>query len=953
MVEVGDINTNLSMNFLQNTISLLILLLSVSIVNLEAQNVTVEGKIIDKISSETLPGASTMLLQKNDSTLYKFGVTNSEGKFNLKGAKPGEYILQVSFIGYNTYYKKIELKSETPLLNLGTISLTVKAEMLKGVEVVEEIIPMAIKGDTIEYDADAFKTQPEATVGDLLKKMPGVEVDKSGTVKAQGEEVKKVLIDGKEFFGDDTKMATENLPADMVKKVQVYDDMSEMSKMTGIDDGNRTKTINLKLKKDRKKGVFGNVNTGGGSTALATGDLNDETGLYNGKFNVNKFTEKMQLSTLGMLNNTNEQGFSYRDYINFVGGGVNAFAGGGGFGQLNTGGILIGGNTNDGFTKTAAGGANLNYDFTPASTFSINYFYNQADKDMNRTIERQNISDSSSFNTFQNEIQNQFDKNHRFNLKYKQQIDSTQDLTISGNLTYSEGTSISISNNKSTTNKGIFLNESNTNNSTVGENISGTGTITYGKRFQKKGRSVVTNFSAGSSSNEKKYNIFSSNSFAAIPPNLPFTNTTDQFQFENNDQFNYEGKISYNEPLGKGKYVELSYERKNYDNSYLKDFFDIISPNSEIFNTNLSLSYDNSFVYDNYGLNLRFAKGKSNFVVGGASQRSVLDGEIKSTATKINQTEWNLLPKAQWNYNFNTSTRFVFNYFTNVNQPTLQQLQPTLDNSNPLYLYQGNPDLNSEYRHTASLRVMSFSQFSFVNIFANITGSYTKDKITNAQSLNNQFIQTTTPINVDDDYFLSGYLYFGSPIRPLKAKINIRLNSSISRSILFINTQKNDLERLANGFDINLENRNKDVVDIKAGTKFSITNTTYSESTNLNQSFLSTVYYSELIINIKKTWTFSTELDYTQYSGDQFANNPDIPILQASLSKRFLKGNAGLLKLTVYDIFNENVGINRTSNSNYIEDERVNTLSRYFLISFTYKISRFGGKKKKEAETSN
>jgi len=367
----------------------------------------------------------------------------------------------------------------------------------------------------------------------------------------------------------------------------------------------------------------------------------------------------------------------------------------------------------------------------------------------------------------------------------------------------------------------------------------------------------------------------------------------------------------------------------------------------------LSLSYDNSFVYDNYGLNLRFAKGKSNFVVGGASQRSVLDGEIISTATKINQTEWNLLPKAQWNYNFNTSTRFVFNYFTNVNQPTLQQLQPTLDNSNPLYLYQGNPDLNSEYRHTASLRVMSFSQFSFVNIFANITGSYTKDKITNAQSLNNQFIQTTTPINVDDDYFLSGYLYFGSPIRPIKAKINIRLNSSISRSILFINTQKNDLERLANGFDINLENRNKDVVDIKAGTKFSITNTTYSESTNLNQSFLSTVYYSELIINIKKTWTFSTELDYTQYSGDQFANNPDIPILQASLSKRFLKGNAGLLKLTVYDIFNENVGINRTSNSNYIEDERVNTLSRYFLISFTYKISRFGGKKKKEAETRN
>lgn len=940
------------MNYFQKSIFLFILLLSVSFVNMEAQNVAIEGKITDKVSSETLPGATVMLLQKNDSTLYKFGVTNPEGKFNLKGAKPGEYILQVSFIGYNTYYKPIELNAENPTLNLGNIALTTKAETLKGVEIVEEIIPMAIKGDTVEYDADAFKTQPEATVGDLLKKMPGVEVDKSGTVKAQGEEVKKVLIDGKEFFGDDTKMATENLPADMVKKVQVYDDMSEMSKMTGIDDGNRTKTINLKLKKDRKKGVFGNVTVGGGSTALATGDTKDETGLYNGKFNVNKFTEKMQLSTLGMLNNNNEQGFSYRDYINFVGGGANAFSGGGGFGQLNTGGIPIGGNSNDGFTKTTAGGANLNYDFTPTSIFSINYFYNQADKDVNRTIERQNISDSSSFNTFQNEFQNQFDKNHRFNLKYKHKIDSTQDLTISGNFVYSEGNSITIANSKSTSSEGFLLNQSNTNNNTIGENISGTGTITYGKRFKKKGRSVVTNFSAGSSSNEKKYNIFSSNSFATIPPNAPIISTTDQFQFENNDQFNYEGKISYNEPLGKGKYIELSYERKNYDNTYLKDFFDIVSPNNEIFNNNLSLSYNNSYVYDNYGINLRFNRGKSNFVVGGASQRSVLDGEIKSTQTKINETEWNLLPKAQWNYNFNTSTRFVFNYFTNVNQPTLQQLQPTLDNSNPLYLYQGNPDLNSEYRHTASLRVMSFSQFSFVNIFGNLTGSYTKDKITNAQLLNNQFVQTTTPINVDDDYFFSGYLYFGSPIRPLKAKINIRLNSTFTKSILFINTQKNDLERFSNGFDVNLENRNKDIFDIKAGTSFSITNTSYSESTNLNQSFLSTIYYSELSINIKKTWTFSAKFDYTQYTGDQFANNPDIPILQASLSKRFLKGNAGLLKLSVYDIFNENVGINRTSNFNYIEDERVNTLSRYFLLSFTYKISRFGGKKKKEAETS-
>lgn len=941
------------MNFLQKLIILIVVLIAYSFNTIVAQTISVEGKIADKTSSETLPGATAMLLQKNDSTLYKFGVTNAEGKFSLKGAKSGEYILQISFIGYNTFYKNVELKAEQPVLQLGNIELTTKAALLKGVEIVEEIIPMTIKGDTVEYDADAFKTQPDATVGDLLKKMPGVEVDKNGTVKAQGEEVRRVLIDGKEFFGDDTKMATENLPADMIKKVQVYDDQSEMSKMTGIDDGNRTKTINLKLKKDRKKGVFGNLTTGGGATALLD-DKTKEKGLYNSKFNINKFTENMQLSTLGMINNTNEQGFSYRDYINFVGGGASAFGGGGGgggFGGINTGGVPIGaGNANDGFTKTTAGGANLNYDFTPAITLSVNYFYNQSDKDVTRTAQRQNISDSSDFNTFQQEFQNQFDKNHRFNLKYKQKIDSTQDLTISGNFTYTEGDAFNKSLSTSNSNEGIFLNQSNTENKTVGENISGTGTITYGKRFGKKGRSLVTNFSAGGSSNEKLYNIFSSNSFAATPSNPFLIRETNQTQNENNDQVNYEGKVSYNEPLGKGKYLEVSYERKNYDNTYIKDFFDIIAPNSEVFNTNLSLSYDNSYVYDNYGLNLRFSTGKSNFVVGGATQRSVLDGEIRTTQTEIKNTEWNVLPRVQWNYSFNTATRLVFNYNTNVNQPTLQQLQPTLDNSNPLFLYQGNPDLNSEFRHTASVRLMSFNQFSFVNIFANLTGSYTKDKITNAQSLNQQFIQTTTPVNVDDDYLTTAYLYFGSPIRPLKVKVNVNANSSFSRSILFINTQKNNLNRITNGADFSLENRNKDIFDVTVGSRFSITNTTYSESTNLNQSFFSTVYYTEIEVVIKKSWTFSTEFDYTQYSGDQFTNNPDIPILQASISKKFLRGDAGLIKLSVYDIFNENVGVNRTSNFNYIEDERVNTLSRYFLLSFSYKVSRFGGKKKKGKE---
>lgn len=909
-----------------------------------AQKVTVIGKIIDDQSLETMPGATTMLLQKSDSTLYKFGITNNKGELNIKFVEPGEYLFLASFIGYTSLYKNVTISNDHTTFDIGELKMQVKREALKAVEIVEEVIPIQINGDTIDYNANAFKTQPESNVGDLLKKLPGVEVDDNGTVKAQGEDVQKVLIDGKEFFGNDTKMATENLPADMVKKVQVYDDLSDLSKMTGIDDGNTIKTINLKLKKDRKKGVFGDVTLGGGSTANLTGDLNNEQGLYDNKFNINKFKDDMQLSALGMINNVNKQGFTRRDYINFTGGGANSFRGR----NNNNEGVPLGSNANDGFTETMAGGINLNYDLNKNANISTNYFYNQTDKDLESIIDRQYIADSNNFNSLFNDLESQFSRNHILNVKYKQKLDSTQDLTISGNLTVSSGNESNISENTNTDLNDVFLNASSSNNFSQGSNFSGTATLLYGKRFKKKGRSFVTNATLGNSNNEKEYNIESINRFSTGIQDPIIISNILQNQDEESSQLNYEVKVNYTEPIAKRTYLETNYERKNYNNTYVKEFFDITA-NSEIFNDNLSLSYDNSYVYDNWGFSSRFVSEKSNLTVGFAAQHSELDGTILNTATEINQTQWQLLPRIRWNYSFSNSTRLSFRYSTSTQEPTLEQLQPTLDNSDPLNLYQGNPDLNQEYRHTGRIRLSSFNRFTFTNVFAMLSGSYTSDKITNAQTIDNRFVQTIRPINVDDDYSTSLYLYFGTPIRPIKSKINIRTNSSFTRSILFVNTTANDVDRFSNSINFSIENRNKEIVDIKVGTRISHNTTTYSVSTNLNQEYLSTGYYADLFIDFLKTWTFSTAIDYTVYSGDLFIDNPTIPILQASLSKRFLKGNTGLLKLSVYDIFNQNVGINRASEFNYIEDKRVSTLSRYILLSFTYKIRRFGGKKKKDS----
>jgi len=924
---------------------LLLLTLTTSLFQSFGQNIEVKGKVIDKKDASSVPGATVMLLHPKDSTFYKFSSSKSDGTFLIKGAEEGDYLLQISFIGYASYFKPLTLSANQNPLDIGSINISAKKEVLKTVEVVEEMVPVIINGDTVEYNADAFKTQPEANVGDLLKKLPGVEVDKDGTVKAQGEEVKKVLIDGKEFFGDDTKLATENLPADMVKKVQIYDDFSETSKITGIDDGDRTKTINLKVKKDRKKGLFGNVTVGGGATANATGNIDDERELYNGKFNINKFKEGMQLSTLGMLNNVNKQGFSYRDYINFSGGAGNAFRGG--RNSNNNTGVPLGGNNNEGFTKTTAGGINLNYDLTKSINLSSSYFYNQSEKDILSTTERQYIADRDNFNSNQTDWEDQFSGNHIMNLKYKQKIDSTQDLTVKGNVSYAEGDNLSNTDNINTSPEGAFLSSSNSSNKSDGNNLDFNGSLVYGKRFKKKGRSLVTNLSIGNTVNEKQYNIENANTFFDSLTSSNYTSSIVQSQNENNDQLNYSGKISVTEPIGKRKYLELNYKRSNYNNNYQKEFYDIPTPGTEIFNQGLSLDYDNSFVYDNYGVSAKINSDKSNITVGASAQRSDLDGKIASTNFSLRRVQWNILPRVKWNYRFSKSTRLNFNYRSNVQEPSLEQLQPSLDNSNPLNLYQGNPDLKTEYSHRATIRLMSFNQFSFTNVFAMVNAVYTENKITNSQTLDSRFVQTTTPVNVDNDFFLNSYLYFGSPIRPIKAKVNIGVNSSFFRNIVFVNTKENIVKRFNNGIDFSIENRKKDVVDAKIGTKFNLNKTSYSQDDNLDQDYLSTEYYAELLIELSKTWTISTDVEYTTYSSNQFNNNPAIPIWKAYISKRFLKGNSGLLKLSIYDILNKNVGINRTSEANYIQDQRITTLSRYIMLSFTYKIRRFGGKKKK------
>ena len=403
------------------------------------KNGNIKGVVFDTIAKQAVPAATITVLQSKDSSLVTFTMTNSRGEFSLANVPYGDYRLLVTHINYHNVNKYFTINDANKNIDLPNIEVSDKNKVLEEVVIMAEAPPVTLIGDTVQYNAGSFKTKPNAVVEDLLKRMPGIQVEKDGTVKAQGQEVKRVLVDGKEFFGNDPKIATKNLPADAVDKVQVYDKQSDMAQLTGFDDGQSEKTINLKLKKDKKKGVFGKVNAGGGTE-----------GCYQGKFNVNSFKGARQMSVIGMANNTNAEGFSFMDILSFSGG-MNQLGGGGGGGGININmssndplASSMGGGNNNSINTAWAGGANYNNIIGTKMEMQSNYFYNRYNPVTEQKLSRQYILPDSTYFYNQNSRTDNLSNSHRFNLTYDYLIDSMNSLKFTPTL------SLQNSNNHST-----------------------------------------------------------------------------------------------------------------------------------------------------------------------------------------------------------------------------------------------------------------------------------------------------------------------------------------------------------------------------------------------------------------------------------------------------------------------------------------------------------------------
>ncbi|MEP1094094.1 MAG: TonB-dependent receptor [Cyclobacteriaceae bacterium] len=876
---------------------------------------TIKGVVKDN-DGEALFSATVMLLQAEDSVLSSFAMSDASGAFEIKRVPKGDYLLRVNFVGLKPYDQKLQVAEQD--IDLGTISLDLDA--LDEVVVEGEAIPITMKKDTIEYNAAAFETKPNAVVEDLLKKLPGVEVDRDGTVRSQGETVNKVLVDGKEFFGDDPQMATKNLPADAVNKVQVFDRKSEFSQFSGIDDGNESKTINLTLKEDHKKGTFGSLGGGYGT---------DSRNQFSA--DVNQFREDNQFSLIAKQNNINEQGFSISDYISFMGGLGNMNGGSGRISIGGNSGLPISNGLSDGFITTSAGGLNFNRDFNKKTEIRSSYTFSRIENNTDRFTDRTNFVNDEVFDTDENSSTKSIGTNHNLNINIKHEFDKSQDIQIRNSIGFQNG---DVQNVTSTINASdLGSSTSLSDYSSIGSEFNMNSSVMYRKRFSKIGRTFITEFSFSNQLNDSDYLLNT-----LINPGAVATN---QEQLSDNRSRTFGAEISYTEPIGRSKYLEFRYQRNITTGENDKDFYDLTS-GLRVFNSTLSSLFERRFEYNRTGVSFNFAKEDFRITAGSNYQFSTLDGEeLNLNNAEISKDFNKTLPFARINYDFSPSAGVSLNYSTRLNVPTISQLQPVADNSNPLNVYEGNPALDAEYIHSARLNFRFFDQFSSTSLFSFIDVSYTLDNIVTSRTVDNtNFSQISRPVNADNSVTVSHYTSFSRPIKFAKTRFRISNRIAMNEGFTIINDITSETTNTNNTLSISFENLKKKIVDWNIGTDYTTGKTDGSQEVS-SQDFTNQTYFLDVTISFLNKWSMSSNFDYRIFESASFTDDQEIQLWEASIQRNVMKNDRGEFKISVFDILSQNQGINRTTNFNFIEEERISSIGTYYMFSFTYRLSAF------------
>ena len=901
-----------------------------------AQTTSIKGTVIDTTENRNLSNSVVSILRKSDSVLVGFSRTDNKGEFSINKVKYGEYIILVTYPKFADYVDILKVP-EVPELKLDQIILTPKSQLLKEVVIRQRMGAIRMKGDTLSFMADSFAVREGASVEDLLKKLPGLQVNKNGEITAQGEKVQKVLVDGEEFFSDDPAVVTQNLRADAVKEVQVFDKKSDQAAFTGIDDGEKSKTINLKLKDDKKRGMFGKVSLGGGLPESFAGE-----GM------LNAFKGKRKIAAFGIMSNTGRVGLNWQDADKYGGGNnVEYNDEEGYFFSSSSGDDEFGNNWGGNF-----GGQGLPTAWTGGTHFSNKWQEDKFHINGNYRFNKQNVYGKSSIRTqyilpdtqyFNNQTQDIYKQNlrHALNGFYEIKLDSlsTLKITVNGSTTNSRNNSIFYS--EALNEEGLAVNDGNRRVTSVSDRQQFNSSVIWRKKFMKKGRTISWNIDQNYNNIESDGILQSQNQFYSSGI-LVETDSIDQQKINKSKTSVISTRIAYTEPLSKTAFIEMNYSYRMNNSESLRSSFDKSTNGKyEILNPVFSNDYDFRINTNSGGINFRVNKSKYNYSLGGNISNADFRQTDLITDSVTKYSFVNFFPRANFRYNFGPQRRLAFNYNGNTRQPTLEQLQPIRENIDPLNIQVGNPDLTQEFRHTMNLNFSDFKVLTSRHIYMNVNYSAVDNAISSRSTVDTLGKRTTQYMNVDGNYFLGAYSGYWKQIKKWNFNIGVNMNINLSRNKNFVNGLENVSNNKSGSIGLHLNHDKEKKYSFSLNPRFGYT---VSES-SINKDVVTKYWTSdnEIEATIELPWKMqfntSAEISLREKTA-VFGDNNNVTKWNAWLAKKFWKSNSGEIRFSIFDILDQNIGFRRTATSNYITENRYDTFRRYWLLSFTWNFTR-------------
>lgn len=924
--------------------SLLLLIATCLFISLTTSAQTISGKIADTANKKDISNAVVAILTTGDSILYKFARTDKNGGFKINIAKPGKYILLVTHPYFADLIDEVTIPAEGVQLN--TVALTSKSKLLQEI-IVKSGSAMKIRGDTTIYTADSFKVSANANVEELLKKLPGIQVDKDGKIKAMGETVEKVLVDGEEFFGDDPGMAVKNLRADAVKEVQVFDKKSDQAEFTGIDDGNTKKTINLKLKDDRKHGYFGKIDAAGGPLK----NIDDR---YNTNILLSSFKGKRKLTGFVLNGNTGQDGLSWQDSEKYGGENDNfsmnmdddgnmSFMWNGGSGDDEP---YV--NTQNGYIKNTNAGLQYSNKWNDKQTFNISPKYNSQlyDNTNSRFTQTQYKDSVLNENSFTNTSVNRW--NFKTNASFDIKLDSNNTLKLTARANFYHTESGEQSTSATTGETGTLKNTTNRSLKVNTDKQSYSGTLLFKHRFKKARRtfSINTDWNLLNNSGDNYLNSDNQIYLDGAPSSLQKIN---QFKQSDRSTQRLSASLIYTEPLNKNYSLEVSHQltTNNGNNDLLTYGYSNFTGKYDVIVDSLSNKFEQKITVNRPGLKISYSTKKIKYNFGSAFGFTHFDLMDKSYDKDYIRNYTNFFPTASFTYSYKANHDLRFNYNGNTNQPTIDQLQPLRNNDNYFNQYIGNPDLKPSFTNSFRLSHNSYNFLKELNTYQSFNIRTVNNAISNSIVTDlNSGKTIVKPVNTDGNISFNFYGGVWYKLKKINMQVGLNPNVGYNKNVSILNNLENISKTLNSGVSLYLSKSKDKKYDFTFENSFNYNRNVSSQNTTIrkfntnNIRVDATVYY-------KKTWSITTDYNFfIRQKTIDFQDNLTNQLWNARLQHTFKKDEFTAY-IMVRDILNQNTSIERNFYNNTLTEERNDRLKRYGMIGFTWNFKNKSGEVKK------